>query len=131
MVKRQVISLRINQDGTRLTGPRLQEPQHFQEYHQHIPVLFTSRLLFPQELRNSVFQIFISEISNLQIMLLLHLFFATVIIDNVSILTLRKKNETRSFITLLDALYECRVKLLIRTTSPPETLFFPDADVPA
>jgi peroxisome-assembly ATPase len=55
--------------------------------------------------------------------------FPIIIIDNVPILTLAKKNEARRFITLLDALYECRVKLLIRAVSPPETLFFPDADV--
>ena len=56
--------------------------------------------------------------------------FPAVIIDNVPVLTLTKKNEARRFITLLDALYECRVKLLIRAASPPETLFFPDADSP-
>lgn len=54
--------------------------------------------------------------------------FPIVIIDNVPIMTLLKKNEARSFITLLDALYECRVKLLIRAASSPDTLFFPDAD---
>ena len=54
--------------------------------------------------------------------------FPTIIIDNVPIMTLTKKNEARRFITLFDALYECRVKLLIRAASPPETLFFPDAD---
>jgi peroxisome-assembly ATPase len=55
--------------------------------------------------------------------------FPIIIIDNVPILTLIKKNEARRFITLLDALYECRVKLLIRAASPPETLFFPDVDM--
>lgn len=54
--------------------------------------------------------------------------FAAIIIDNVPVLTLLKKNEARRFITLLDALYECRVKLLIRAASAPDTLFFPDAD---
>ena len=54
--------------------------------------------------------------------------FPIVIIDNVPILTLLMKNEARRFITLLDALYECRVKLLIRAASSPDTLFFPDAD---
>jgi peroxisome-assembly ATPase len=54
--------------------------------------------------------------------------FSTIIIDNVPILTLTMKNEARRFITLLDALYECRVKLLIRAATSPEILFFPDAD---
>ena len=54
--------------------------------------------------------------------------FHTLIIDNVPILTLTKKNEARRFITLLDALYESRVKLLMRAASAPDTLFFPDAD---
>jgi peroxisome-assembly ATPase len=57
--------------------------------------------------------------------------FPILIIDNVPVLTLTKKNEARRFITLLDALYECRVKLLIRASSPPESLFFPDADTVA
>ena len=54
--------------------------------------------------------------------------FPVIIIDNVPILTMLKKNEARRFITLLDALYECRVKLLIRAATTPDTLFFPDAD---
>ncbi|KAJ3500296.1 hypothetical protein NM208_g17177 [Fusarium decemcellulare] len=49
----------------------------------------------------------------------------TFIIDNVPILTHAKKNEARRFITLLDALYEARCKLIIRAQNPPDTLFFP------
>ncbi|KAF4972359.1 hypothetical protein FZEAL_9608 [Fusarium zealandicum] len=49
----------------------------------------------------------------------------TFIIDNVPILTHAKKNEARRFITLLDALYEARCKLIIRARNPPDTLFFP------
>ncbi|KAJ4265425.1 hypothetical protein NW762_004713 [Fusarium torreyae] len=49
----------------------------------------------------------------------------TFIIDNVPILTAAKKNEARRFITLLDALYEARCKLIIRAQNPPDTLFFP------
>lgn len=49
----------------------------------------------------------------------------TFIIDNVPILTHDKKNEARRFITLLDALYEARCKLIIRARNPPDTLFFP------
>ncbi|KAM0429372.1 hypothetical protein ACHAPT_006590 [Fusarium lateritium] len=49
----------------------------------------------------------------------------TFIIDNVPILTHDKKNEARRFITLLDALYEARCKLIIRAKNPPDTLFFP------
>lgn len=50
----------------------------------------------------------------------------TFIIDAVPILTLAKKNEARRFITLLDALYEARCKLIIRAQNPPDTLFFPE-----
>ncbi|KAF7550880.1 hypothetical protein G7046_g7879 [Stylonectria norvegica] len=50
----------------------------------------------------------------------------TFIIDHVPILTLSKKNEARRFITLLDALYEARCKLIMRAQNPPDTLFFPD-----
>lgn len=50
----------------------------------------------------------------------------TFIIDNVPILTVLKKNEARRFITLLDALYEARCKLIIRAQNPPDDLFFPE-----
>ncbi|KPM46242.1 hypothetical protein AK830_g389 [Neonectria ditissima] len=50
----------------------------------------------------------------------------TFIIDNVPVLTHDKKNEARRFITLLDALYEARCKLIIRAKNPPDTLFFPE-----
>jgi predicted ATPase len=50
----------------------------------------------------------------------------TFIIDNVPILTLLKKNEARRFITLLDALYEARCKLIVRAENPPDDLFFPE-----
>ncbi|RBR13822.1 uncharacterized protein FIESC28_08029 [Fusarium coffeatum] len=49
----------------------------------------------------------------------------TFIIDNIPILTYATKNEARRFITLLDALYEARCKLIIRAQNPPDTLFFP------
>ncbi|KAK7424395.1 hypothetical protein QQZ08_008654 [Neonectria magnoliae] len=49
----------------------------------------------------------------------------TFIIDHVPILTHEKKNEARRFITLLDALYEARCKLILRAQNPPDTLFFP------
>ncbi|KAF4499579.1 ATPase family [Fusarium agapanthi] len=54
----------------------------------------------------------------------------TFIIDNVPILTHAKKNEARRFITLLDALYEARCKLIIRAENPPDTLFFPKMKTP-
>ncbi|KAH7149506.1 AFG1-like ATPase-domain-containing protein [Dactylonectria estremocensis] len=49
----------------------------------------------------------------------------TFIIDHVPVLTQDKKNEARRFITLLDALYEARCKLIIRAQNPPDSLFFP------
>ncbi|KAI1045147.1 hypothetical protein LB505_013205 [Fusarium chuoi] len=55
----------------------------------------------------------------------------TFIIDHVPILTHAKKNEARRFITLLDALYEARCKLIIRAENPPDTLFFPKMKTPA
>ncbi|CAG9999506.1 unnamed protein product [Clonostachys byssicola] len=50
----------------------------------------------------------------------------TFIIDNVPVLTLSMKNEARRFITLLDALYEARCKLILRARNPPDDLFFPE-----
>lgn len=50
----------------------------------------------------------------------------TFIIDNVPALKTNQKNEARRLITLLDALYECRCRLLIRSEAAPEDLFFAD-----
>lgn len=53
----------------------------------------------------------------------------TVIIHGVPVLTNTLKNEARRFITLLDALYEARCRLLIEAAAPPDRLFFPDMNV--
>lgn len=50
----------------------------------------------------------------------------TLILDSVPILTWIQKNEARRFITLLDALYESRCRLLMRAEAPPDMLFFPE-----
>ncbi|CAM9014586.1 unnamed protein product [Wickerhamomyces anomalus] len=50
----------------------------------------------------------------------------TFIIDNVPVLKVSMKNEARRFITLLDALYESKCKLFLRTQVSPDSLFFPD-----
>ncbi|KAI2779621.1 AFG1-like ATPase-domain-containing protein [Daldinia loculata] len=55
--------------------------------------------------------------------------FHTFIIDGVPILTILKKNEARRLITLLDALYEAKCKLVIRAEAAPDDLFFPEAKV--
>ncbi|KAI4275841.1 MAG: hypothetical protein LQ337_002892 [Flavoplaca oasis] len=52
--------------------------------------------------------------------------FHTFILEDVPILTSLQKNEARRFITLLDALYEARCKLLIRAAAGPDELFFPE-----
>ncbi|KAI9796543.1 MAG: hypothetical protein M1833_006107 [Piccolia ochrophora] len=56
--------------------------------------------------------------------------FRTFIITDVPILTSALKAEARRFITLLDALYECRCRLLIRAAATPDTLFFPSSPSP-
>lgn len=50
----------------------------------------------------------------------------TFIIDHVPVLNIPMKNEARRFITLLDALYESRCKLIIRAEAGPDDLFFPE-----
>ncbi|KAG9898879.1 hypothetical protein KCU98_g10292, partial [Aureobasidium melanogenum] len=51
----------------------------------------------------------------------------TIILSDVPILSLLQKNEARRFITLLDALYEARCKLLITNASAgPDEIFFPE-----
>ncbi|GAB1316268.1 AFG1-like ATPase-domain-containing protein [Madurella fahalii] len=52
--------------------------------------------------------------------------FHTFIIDQVPVLNITMKNEARRFITLLDALYESRCKLVIRAEAGPDDLFFPE-----
>lgn len=52
--------------------------------------------------------------------------FHTLILTDVPVLTLAKKNEARRFITLLDALYEARCRLVIEAEAPPDRLFFPE-----
>ena len=52
--------------------------------------------------------------------------FHTLILTDVPILTSLKKNEARRFITLLDALYEARCKLIITATAGPDEIFFPE-----
>ena len=52
--------------------------------------------------------------------------FHTIIVIDVPVLTLPLKNEARRFITLLDALYEARCKLLISAAAGPDELFFPE-----
>ncbi|TKX18551.1 putative AFG1-like ATPase-2 [Elsinoe australis] len=54
--------------------------------------------------------------------------FHTIILTDVPILTLIRKNEARRFITLLDALYEARCKLLITAAAGPDDIFFPDQE---
>ena len=52
--------------------------------------------------------------------------FHTFVIFDVPVLTWAERNEARRFITLLDALYEARCKLMILATASPNTIFFPD-----
>lgn len=50
----------------------------------------------------------------------------TLILRDVPVLTWLMKNEARRFITLLDALYECRCKLFVIAEAGPDDLFFPE-----
>ncbi|KAK0654680.1 Lactation elevated protein 1-like protein B [Lasiodiplodia hormozganensis] len=51
----------------------------------------------------------------------------TLILTDVPVLSLLQKNEARRFITLLDALYEARCKLLITAAAGPDDVFFPES----
>ncbi|KAM0797404.1 AFG1-like ATPase-domain-containing protein [Usnea florida] len=58
--------------------------------------------------------------------------FHTLILTDVPILTLLQKNEARRFITLLDAFYEARCKLLISAEAGPNDIFFfPETNRPS
>ena len=49
----------------------------------------------------------------------------TIIITDIPVLTLLHKNEARRLITLLDAMYEARCRLLVTASVGPDSLFFP------
>ncbi|KAL8927744.1 MAG: hypothetical protein Q9208_002159 [Pyrenodesmia sp. 3 TL-2023] len=53
--------------------------------------------------------------------------FHTFVVTDVPVLTLLDKNEARRLITLLDALYECRCRLLVRAAAGPDDIFFPES----
>lgn len=57
--------------------------------------------------------------------------FHTLILTDVPILTLLQKNEARRLITLLDALYEARCKILISAEAGPDDIFFPETKQPS
>ncbi|RCK63643.1 Lactation elevated protein 1 B [Candida viswanathii] len=52
--------------------------------------------------------------------------FKTIILDNVPVMTTKKKNEARRFITLLDAIYESRCQFFMRSEVDIDYLFFPE-----
>jgi len=53
--------------------------------------------------------------------------FHTIGISNIPILRLADKNQARRFISLIDALYEARCRVVCLAETKPEELFFPDA----
>lgn len=50
----------------------------------------------------------------------------TLILTSIPVLSLLHKNEARRLITLLDALYEAKCKLLVTADAGPDSLFFPE-----
>ncbi|KAI0373958.1 hypothetical protein BV20DRAFT_936658 [Pilatotrama ljubarskyi] len=53
--------------------------------------------------------------------------YRTFIITSIPVLKLSAKNQARRFISLIDALYEARCRIVCLAEAPPEQLFFPDA----
>ncbi|KAI0630434.1 AFG1-like ATPase-domain-containing protein [Trametes polyzona] len=53
--------------------------------------------------------------------------YRTFVITSIPILKLSAKNQARRFISLIDALYEARCRILCLAEASPEELFFPDA----
>lgn len=49
--------------------------------------------------------------------------FPTVVIDDIPLLDADRRNEARRFITLIDALYEHRTKLICAAAAPPDRLY--------
>lgn len=53
--------------------------------------------------------------------------FHTLVITDIPVLRLSAKNQARRFISLVDALYEARCRLVCMAETEPNDLFFPDA----
>ncbi|WP_374300902.1 cell division protein ZapE [Ferrovibrio sp.] len=53
--------------------------------------------------------------------------FHTVMIDGIPTLSPARRNEAKRFVTLVDTLYEAKVKLMATAEAPPETLY-PEGD---
>lgn len=53
--------------------------------------------------------------------------FSHIIVADIPVLPLSSKNQARRFISLIDALYESRCKLICLAAAPPESIFFPDS----
>ena len=53
--------------------------------------------------------------------------YRTFVITAVPVLTISAKNQARRFISLIDALYEARCRIICIAEASPEELFFPDA----
>ncbi|KAI0335151.1 hypothetical protein GY45DRAFT_1421319 [Cubamyces sp. BRFM 1775] len=51
----------------------------------------------------------------------------TFVITDIPVLKLSAKNQARRFISLIDALYEARCRIICLAEAAPEQLFFPDA----
>jgi predicted ATPase len=50
----------------------------------------------------------------------------TIVLKDIPVLSFLQKNEARRLITLLDALYEARCRLLITAAAGPDDILFPD-----
>ncbi|NWG46793.1 MAG: AFG1 family ATPase [Alphaproteobacteria bacterium] len=53
--------------------------------------------------------------------------FHTLLLERIPVLTPDKRNEARRFVTLIDAVYEARVKLIASAAAPPDALY-PEGD---
>lgn len=53
--------------------------------------------------------------------------YSTVVITSIPLLDVSAKNQARRFISLIDALYEARCRLVCLATTQPAELFFPDS----
>ncbi|KAL0572696.1 hypothetical protein V5O48_009270 [Marasmius crinis-equi] len=53
--------------------------------------------------------------------------FRTIILYDVPVLKLSLKDQARRFISLIDAMYEARCRIIVFAAASPEDIFFPDA----
>jgi predicted ATPase len=111
------------------TDPSLGSPEvHRRGWEQATLIVYGRQLVVPRQSNGVSYWDFTDLVTSLgpADYITLASNYHTFVIDHIPTLNVSMKNEARRFITLLDALYESRCKLIVRAEAGPDDLFFPD-----